>query len=373
MSTTYADTMTEVQVDLGVLNKRITEFAQDPLADVLAQLEPGDLDLIAVRDPDLASRLLAAQQRAEALALDAFALNDYDSVEMALYLIDLCPAEALIGLAEIAGSSRQLWALGECLLGRFPDVLDDPDRALGAEAGSRFDTLLQVISFIALDAPRPRDPDEIEPARTTAPGTPPNVNLYDTVIVHGTYAKSETWWRQQPGDRNFWAYIHDLCPDLYGEGKEFRWSGKNANPEREQGARDFIDWWNSVGAPKSLQVIAHSHGCNVVYLACVMEPRLRIANMVALGGPVRTWYPPPIGSGRIERLHNVYSRFDPIQIGGSWGGQRGEGRTLADSVNITNYHVPWQNPKTKVLVVQHHHLHEEIVWHDNGLANKTIL
>jgi len=201
-----------------------------------------------------------------------------------------------------------------------------------------------------------------------------HVVFQETVIVHGTGAKSKTWWREQPGQRNFWAYIHKYCTGLFGAGKEFSWSGGNTNSDREQGARDFINWWQTVGAPRPLQVIAHSHGCNVVYLACVMEPKLHISNMVSLGGPVRTWYPPPIDmQARISRIHNIYSRFDTVQLLGSIGGRRGEGRTLADSAQITNYHVAWEDPGVQVKSVGHSDLHEPVVWHNNKIAEKTLL
>lgn len=192
--------------------------------------------------------------------------------------------------------------------------------------------------------------------------------------MHGTFANSKTWWREQPGQPNFWAYISQYCTGLYGAGKEFFWSGGNSDSDREQGARDFINWWRMVGSPKPLQVIAHSHGCNVVYLACVMEPTLYISNMVSLAGPIRTWYPPPIDvQARISRIHNIYSRFDTVQLLGSIGGRRGEGRTLADSAQITNHHIAWEDPMVRVNSVGHSDLHEPVVWHNNKIAARTLL
>ena len=352
-------------VDFDTLNLRIEAFALDPIAETLARLESADLQRLASSDPELAARLASAREKAEELAVDAFDAASEDTVEMALYLIDLCAPEAVFRLAARAQTEVQLRSLGEYMVGRFRADTADDEYVAGNMA------LLEIIRSIALNQAPPGE-GQRTPSWSSAPSAA--TRLYETVIVHGTNAKSGTWWREQPGVQNFWAYIKQACPALYGAGQEFSWSGGFAHSDREQGARDFIDWWNNVGAPKPLQVVAHSHGSNVVYVACAMEPKLHIVNMVSLGAPARTWYPPPIANGsRIERLHNIYSRFDTTQLLGSLGGRRGEGRTLGDGVNVCNHHIPWEDPRTQVVQVWHKDLHEEGVWHGNGLAKKTLL
>ncbi len=370
---TIGGTATLTRVDRAALDLRIEALVQDPVAEILASLDPDDLGPLAGRNPALALRLAETQQVVETLAVDAFEVSEDDELVLALCLLDLCPPNVVRELAEKVETERQRWMLGEYLLGRFPDILTEPTRILGTRAETQHGPLLEVAGFVAQGQSRPLNLEPVAPetapeARASAP-----MKLFRTVIVHGTFAKSFNWWRQHDGLRNFWAYIKEHCPALYGTGQEFSWSAENHHRDREQGAREFINWWHTVGAPTPLQVIAHSHGCNVVYLACTMEPRLRIVNMVALGGPVRIWYPPTIGRGRIERIHNIYSRFDKVQSAGSLGGRRGEGRTLSDSVSVTNIHLPWQHPSVRVETVGHGDLHAETVWRNHGLANITLL
>jgi hypothetical protein len=375
IDTGWSRTTTLERVDLDQLNTRIAAFALDPIAETLALVSAEGVARLAADDPELAERLDHAQHRAAALAIEAFAVPDNDCVEMALHLIDLCTVDAVSRLVAQVESERQHWLLAEYLLDRFPNILDSPDVAAVIESASwRASMLFDVLRSIADGGTRPESLDEPRLSQETYEPGGLSVNLYETVIVHGTWAKSATWWREMTGAHNFWAYVKGVCPSLYGAGQEFSWSGGLSNNAREQGARDFINWWQTVGAPAQLQVIAHSHGCNVVYLACAMERTLNVANMVALGGPVRTWYPPTIAvASRIQRIHNVYSRYDTTQSVGSLGGRRGEGRTLGDSVSVTNHHVPWENPATKLTQVWHSTLHEESVWRGNALAKLTLL
>lgn len=371
----YGSTATLAPAALSDLEVRIAAFVRDPHADIHAAIGPAAVARVADRDPALADRLIETRRRAESLALEAFAAPDDDAAEASLYLLDWCGPETVVHLAEQAESARQHWLLGEYLLGRDPGALASPlSGPLAQLPDSKLALLLKIMQAIAQGAPRPADDTAATAAPTATPQSGRTVNLYETIIVHGTFARSATWWREQPGTRNFWAYIQRYCPMLYGAGHEFTWSGGNSDTDREQGARDFINWWHGEGNPRSLQVIAHSHGCNVVYIACAMEPKLSVANLIALGSPVRIEYPPTVAAAsRIQRIHNVYSGYDTIQVLGSLGGRRGEGRTLGDGSRVTNHHVPWEDPATHLVRVGHGALHEEPVWHGNDLAAKTLL
>lgn len=361
-------------VDLAELQAHVAAFALDPHAAIIAATDAAALQRLADRDPPLAERLAESRQRAHALAVEAFVTGDEDSIEMAMYLLDWCTPSTVVQVARMAETDTQRWLLAEYLLGRGADALDAPDaEVLAGLDGWQIERLQELMHAIVRGEPRPAAYRETTSAPAAQPPRGTAVNLRETVIVHGTYAKSATWWREQPGTRNFWAYIRGFCPALYGTGHEFTWSGLNTDSDREQGARDFIDWWNGEGAPPQLQVIAHSHGCNVVYRACAMEPKLAVANLVALGNPVRIEYPPPVGAARIQRIHNVYSEFDNTQWLGSLGGQRGEGRTLGDGDHIANHHVPWEDPRTQQVRVGHGDLHEEGAWQGNRLPARTLL
>src|SRR6266853_496433 len=188
-----------------------------------------------------------------------------------------------------------------------------------------------------------------------------------TVIVHGTAAAGYDWWREKPGEKNFWHYINSITGDCVRHGNEFIWSGGVTDSDRRQGARVFLNWWQSQRRPR-LRVIAHSHGANVVWYAAVLEPALKIETLISLGAPICIDY--PLRLGQIQSIKNVYSEHDSWQTrGANITGARGEGRTLPDSAQVTNYHVPQRNPNLwGHKLVRHPHLHEEEVWANNKLG-----
>ena len=192
-----------------------------------------------------------------------------------------------------------------------------------------------------------------------------------TVIVHGTWAAGATWWRDPAGlgapptPDSLWNYLSvNGATNLVGYGHEFFWSGGNSDADRRQGAADFVNWWNGIGAPV-LDVVAHSHGGNVVMGACLLEPSINIRRFVLLGTPARFDFVPR--ASQVERAHNVYSDSDLVQVPGSWGAQRGEGRTQSDHLQAQNWYVPYWDPNARVTAVGHSDLHHPDVWKNNGL------
>ena len=192
-----------------------------------------------------------------------------------------------------------------------------------------------------------------------------------TVIVHGTNAQNNDWWRGVPGTRNFWVYIDSLNGDCARQGHEFRWSGGIVDAARRQGARLFINWWLQEGEPK-LRVVAHSHGANVVWHATTLESKLEIETMIVLGAPICVDY--TLRLRQVGRLENVYSEHDTTQKAGAHlVGVRGEGRSLPDSSRVTNHHVPYWDPNVwGVRQVWHTDLHEEGVWKGNSIDKLLV-
>lgn len=186
-----------------------------------------------------------------------------------------------------------------------------------------------------------------------------------TVIVHGTLAAGEDWWRETPGQKNFWDYINSETGNCVRQGREFSWSGGLTDGERRQGARIFLNWWQTQGRPR-LRVVAHSHGGNVVWYAAALDPTLAVDSMISLGTPICVDY--PLRLKQIKRIDNVYSEHDIIQTAGATlTGKRGEGRTLPDSDQVTNYHVPKWDPAAWAKSVGHTDLHQPLVWRENHL------
>lgn len=194
----------------------------------------------------------------------------------------------------------------------------------------------------------------------------------ETVIVHGTFAASTTWWREpkssgSPPSDNLWAHLKkEGISTLIGNPDEFSWSGGNSDPARQMGAELFVDWWRARGLP-TLDVVAHSHGGNVVMMASALEPKMHIRNLVLLGTPARYPYVPRFH--QTEQLTNVYSSNDMVQVPGSWGSQRGEGRTQSDHAAGTNLHLPyWSSVSAAVKSASHSDLHEPDFWDIHKLA-----
>jgi hypothetical protein len=92
--------------------------------------------------------------------------------------------------------------------------------------------------------------------------------------------------------------------------------------------------WAGKQTYQSLDIIAHSHGGNVCFLASRMG--LNIRKLITLGTPIRTEYPPDVRQTGI--IHNAYSTHDHVQTPtGTVPNRRGEGRSLGDAANVINH------------------------------------
>ena len=190
-----------------------------------------------------------------------------------------------------------------------------------------------------------------------------------TIIVHGTWAASATWWQQVPGTQNFWDYIRNLTPSLYGGAGAYAWSGANQHADRVVAADDLVAWCTANNVDR-LQAIAHSHGVNVCLLAS--RRGLVFENLIALAAPVRFDY---VGDMKnVKSLVNLYSEYDAVQTPlATFGYTRGEGRTYADSTVMVNQHVPYYSTGNTAQSVGHSDIHEPAVWQGNNLAPYVVV
>jgi hypothetical protein len=191
----------------------------------------------------------------------------------------------------------------------------------------------------------------------TASATPAANYSSITTIVHGTWARRSAiqtkWWEPQG---QFAQAVDGVVGDLYKHNDYFFWSGANSDSARRQAARDFVQWVNQrLTSGGSLRVICHSHGGNVALLAATEG--LHINKLILLGTPIRTDYLPRLD--RVDRLVNIFSPTDHVQTAGALGRRRGEGRTLADTSQISNHCTI--DPNTG-----HSDLHDWSVWQQPG-------
>lgn len=180
-----------------------------------------------------------------------------------------------------------------------------------------------------------------------------------TVIIHGTWAATSTWW-QRGG--NFWNYVNGITGNVYGEKDAFSWSGANRHEERVKAANDLITWVNSHPCT-NLDMITHSHGGNVGFLATRLG--LKIRKLITLGTPVRLEYLPDLRN--IGMLYNVFSTADLVQTpAGTFPNRRGEGRTLSDGMTMINQIATDDGHGGRP---GHSELHEPETWKANRLED----
>src|SRR3990167_137362 len=150
-----------------------------------------------------------------------------------------------------------------------------------------------------------------------------------TIIIHGTWAATSTWW-QRGG--NFWNYVNGITGNVYGGKDAFSWSGANDHKERVKAASDLVTWVGSHPCT-NLDIISHSHGGNVCFLATRLGLKMR--KLITLGTPVRLEYLPDLRN--IGMFYNVFSTIDLVQTpAGTFPNRRGEGRTLSDGMTMIN-------------------------------------
>ena len=170
-----------------------------------------------------------------------------------------------------------------------------------------------------------------------------------TVIVHGTWARNADYARQG-------AEFQKAVSATFREPAVlFNWSGGNSKKARAaaaQGLAVFIK--QNLKAGEKLNIVAHSHGGNVVKEYTTRDDAVRIDNLFTLGTPQRPDY--QINRDMVGNYVNVYSRFDGVQRNGGPLGQGG----VADRTDPAAANVEEGTAAGKL--VGHSDLHTKAVW-----------
>ncbi|MCI0330294.1 MAG: hypothetical protein L0196_04990 [candidate division Zixibacteria bacterium] len=129
-----------------------------------------------------------------------------------------------------------------------------------------------------------------------------------TLVIHGTFARDETWWRLDSDRASFasrleaalarrglkgtvWRSALDAGLDY----DAFNWSGQNYHPDRHRGARKLAATLQRLAVasgataeiPLEVNFVAHSHGGNVVLEALRRLGRgVQVRQIVLLGTPL---------------------------------------------------------------------------------------
>jgi pimeloyl-ACP methyl ester carboxylesterase len=149
-----------------------------------------------------------------------------------------------------------------------------------------------------------------------------------TLLIHGTWAATASWWKK---NSPFWNYINQITHNVYAGDDPFFWSGANDHKARVLAADALLTWLDQHPS-EHLTIIAHSHGGNVALLAS--EHQIKIDTLILLGTPIRLEYIPHLKN--IKKIHNVFSTADIVQSFGTIPNRRNEGKTLGDSAEVEN-------------------------------------
>lgn len=133
-----------------------------------------------------------------------------------------------------------------------------------------------------------------------------------TRVIHGTFAKDDTWWR--PNGSDFTRGVAGVAHGFYEGSDLCSWSGRNSDADRRQAAADLVNWTNrNLDPGRRLWLLCHSHGGNVALLATQLG--LKIDRLILMATPIRTDYTPVIRN--INLLINLYVPWDYWQFAGT--------------------------------------------------------
>jgi len=160
---------------------------------------------------------------------------------------------------------------------------------------------------------------------------PPTASF--TVLVNGAFNEYPPW--EDPTDPEYQAIAATFGGAIY----TYHWPSDNVYPpfylDIYNGVQGLIDAINahSFAPGETLNIVAHSHGGNVVKMA-TYNINHAITNVVNLGTP-QNWDLPGIAWPKVGNYCQVSSFTDPIQFSGSSPGQ--VGNYLYDEYEVAVY------------------------------------
>ncbi len=176
-----------------------------------------------------------------------------------------------------------------------------------------------------------------------------NVVSKTTLVIHGTWASESKWWRN---GYPFFEYLeHDIpFQYIYTGNNPFKWSGEYSHKAREQAALELADWAISQNKV-CLNIVAHSHGANVGFLA---SKTVEFGRMILLSTPAHpNLYSPH--SMNYESLLSLRVHLDLVILADGGGNEfPGEWSSLKEK------YIGWFN---------HSATHYERRWEDRDVPN----
>lgn len=139
------------------------------------------------------------------------------------------------------------------------------------------------------------------------PAPPPRSPGKGLVLVHGTHFEHNAdpdWYF--PGTGDLHNYIAPHRTDIYSNSDYFEWEGRWSDRGRAVAAKSLLTWIRYHGL-EGCDIVAHSHGGNVVMKAA--ETGLRLRRVLFLSCPVH-WQKYNLLHGNINQAYGARVRFD---------------------------------------------------------------
>jgi pimeloyl-ACP methyl ester carboxylesterase len=230
-------------------------------------------------------------------------------------------------------------------------ISSEPSRLLGIieRGAASAEPTVRDLAHAALRRLSPGHPRLVELTQPRSRG-PTGASPHTTLLVHGTFARNEPWWRPG-GDFHSYLINDGVRPDLYAGQDPFEWTGGYSDADRAMAADDLKNWLTAHNIQKPY-LITHSHGGSVAMLAS--QNGLDIGPLVLLSCPVHfPKYMPDFN--RVGKIVSIHVKFDWV-IFLDGGGQR------------------FNHPKIKEIVLpiwfDHSATHDPDVWRANKLPDK---
>ena len=231
----------------------------------------------------------------------------------------------------------------------FGVVVDPrPNLRILVRATRSADPLIREVAATGLARLQPESPAldrMLKSRRASGPAEPAHTSM----IIHGTWGSSSTWW--QPGG-GYYDFLNGLRGDVYGAADRFSWSGGWSDAARSMGAADLGTWVAGKGVA-GLDVYAHSHGGSVAMLAT--QSGLAMGKLILLSCPVHDRYRPNFA--QVPRVVSVRVKADLVILADG-GGQRFPGNSGIQEIVLPIW-------------FDHFKSHEAEVWHKHNLFTRT--
>jgi len=221
----------------------------------------------------------------------------------------------------------------------------EPERALEI-LGEGAESQVELVRSVAQTSIGNVAPELQRPQISGLDDEGPSQPLESTLLIHGTFARRESWWRSG-GD--FHDYLlNSVFADLYSATDAFSWSGAYSDAARVLGASDLVAWLRQrESGPVSL--VTHSHGGSVAMLASWAP--VPIARLVLLSCPVH-WSEYHPDFNQVGQAASVRVHLDLVILADR-GGQR--------------FRVPQIKEHVLPLWFQHSATHDPNVWQRYGV------